>query len=79
VTVQDVSVRAVLAVGLAGAAAYCWVTEIPMTEFQEVLTAGVISYYFAARTLESRPGQEPSAQELRDLLDEARDELGIKP
>lgn len=49
---QDVSVRAALAVGVSGAAIFCWITETPMTEFQQVLTAGIVSYYFAARTVE---------------------------
>lgn len=52
--IQDVSIRAALAVGFAGAAVFCWVTETPMHSYQEYVTTTVLTYYFAARTLEER-------------------------
>lgn len=68
------SVRSLLAIGTLGSAVYMWVTGEPMSEFQELTTGGVMTFYFASRLWEAR-GQEPPPppiEPMRDLLDEAR-------
>lgn len=47
------SIRGLLAIIFAAAAAIMFVLQIPITEAQLVLTTGVVTYYFAKRDKEA--------------------------
>ena len=76
--IPDGSIRGILAWAIGAAAIYCWVTQTPMTAFQEWITASYLGFYTGSRTAETvRNGRSTSHNnqvdlEQEDILPKAR-------
>jgi hypothetical protein len=76
-TVNDVSVRAVLALVSLGSAGYLWAIGEPVSDAHLALVATINGFYFGSRTTESHV--PPPAPVLRQPVDLDRIDLLRKP
>lgn len=78
-TINDVSIRALLAVVSLGSAGYLWAVGEPVSDEHLAIVAMINGFYFGSRTTETVtniPRAQPRADlERADLLAQARDRL----